>query len=115
MYPLLPPCYLHKPYANEFNDDGDDVDGDDDNHAKTTGGTFLVGVIVLGQTPSWMSSFTAWPALAVSWWLTFFSPQDLWHRHVMRQKAVIFLIGFGSALSASHAVTSWGADKVRER
>lgn len=72
-----------------------------------------MGVLVLGQTPSWMSSFTAWPALALAWWLTFFSPLDLWHGGVMRQNVLLFAIGFGRAVSAAHAVTSWGADKVR--
>jgi len=71
-----------------------------------------VGVVVLGQTPSWMHSFTAWPALAVAWWLTFFSPWDLWHGRAMRNKAAVFLAAFGRAVSASHAITSWGADKV---
>ncbi|CBN75128.1 expressed unknown protein [Ectocarpus siliculosus] len=76
------------------------------------GGTFLVGVLVLGQTPSWMHSFTAWPALAVAWWLTFFSPWDLWHGRAMSNKACMFLAAFGRAVSASHAITSWGADKA---
>eukprot|EP00752_Nemacystus_decipiens_P006848 g6150.t1 len=76
------------------------------------GGTFLVGVLVLGQTPSWMHSFTAWPALAVAWWLTFFSPWDMWHGRAMRSKAVVFVAAFGRAISASHAITSWGADKA---
>lgn len=74
-----------------------------------------MGVLVLGQTPSWMASFTAWPALALAWWLTFFSPLDFWHNRVMRVKAIRFLIGFGQAVSASHAVTSWGADKASTR
>lgn len=71
-----------------------------------------MGIFVLGQTPSWMHSFTAWPALAVAWWLTFFSPWDLWHGRAMRNKAVGFVAAFGRAISASHAITSWGADKV---
>ncbi|CAN0570058.1 unnamed protein product, partial [Laminaria digitata] len=78
---------------------------------QNIGGTFLVGVLVLGQTPSWMSSFTAWPALVVAWWLTFFSPSDFWHCHVMRNEGVLFIAGFGRALSAAHAITSWGVDK----
>lgn len=73
-----------------------------------------MGVFVLGQTPSWMHSFTAWPALAVAWWLTFFSPWDLWHGRAMRSRAVVFAAAFGRAISASHAITSWGADKVLE-
>ncbi|CAM9441189.1 unnamed protein product, partial [Hapterophycus canaliculatus] len=76
------------------------------------GGTLLVGVLVLGQTPSWMHSFTAWPALAVAWWLTFFSPRDLWHAGAMRSRAAVFVAAFGRAVSASHAITSWGADKA---
>ncbi|CAM9205982.1 unnamed protein product [Ascophyllum nodosum] len=76
------------------------------------GGTLLVGALVLGQTPSWMSSSTAWPALAVCWWLTFFSPWDLWHGRAMRHKGVVFIAALGRAFSASHAITSWGADKA---
>lgn len=30
----------------------------------------------------------------------------------MRHKAVVFVAAFGRAVSASHAITSWGADKV---
>lgn len=73
----------------------------------------LVGVLVLGQTPSWMSSFTAWPALFVAWWFTFFCPWDLWYSFVMRYELAVFIAAFGRALSAAHAITSWGADKVR--
>ncbi|CAM9260817.1 unnamed protein product, partial [Scytosiphon promiscuus] len=71
------------------------------------GGTLLVGVLVLGQTPSWMHSFTAWPALAVAWWLTFFCPRDLWHARAMRSRVAVFVAAFGRAVSASHAITSW--------
>lgn len=60
-----------------------------------------------------MASFTAWPALAFAWWLTFFSPRDMWHNHVMRHKVVVFVAAFGRAVSASHAITSWGVDKAR--
>lgn len=72
----------------------------------------MVGVFVLGQTPSWMSSFTAWPSLAVAWWLTFFCPFDLWHSYAMHNRLVLFIMAFGRAVSAAHAITSWGADKV---
>ena len=41
------------------------------------GGTTLTAV-TLGQTPSWLSSATAWPSLFLMWWLTFFSPFELW-------------------------------------
>lgn len=33
----------------------------------------------------------------------------------MRYRAVVFISAFGRAVSAAHAITSWGADKVRTK
>lgn len=76
------------------------------------GGTTLTG-IVLGQTPSWITSFSAFPALLLAWILIFFCPGDLFWR-VFNALSVITLPLFeiGSAISAGHAVTSWGMDKA---
>ena len=75
------------------------------------GGTTIVGLL-LGQTPSWIMSHSAFPALLLVWWLTFFSPGDLFYRSVKNTPVLMLLVGVGSAISAGHAVTSWGMDKV---
>ena len=41
------------------------------------GGTTLTG-LVLGQTPSWIVSHSAFPALLLAWYLTFYCPNDLY-------------------------------------
>ena len=41
------------------------------------GGTTLTGLI-LGQTPSWIVSHSAFPALLLAWYLTFYCPSDLY-------------------------------------
>lgn len=77
------------------------------------GGTTLTG-LVLGQTPSWIVSHSAFPALLVAWWLTFFCPGDAFYSLVGNKegKALVFIIGVGATISAGHAVTSWGLDKA---
>jgi len=74
------------------------------------GGTTLTG-LVLGQAPSWLVSHTAFPALLLAWWLTFFCPLDLFWR-ALHAPGVLFFTGIGSAISSGHAVTSWGLDKA---
>lgn len=74
------------------------------------GGTTLTG-LVLGQTPSWILSHSAFPALFVAWWLVFFSPLDFFW-HVTSNPVFSFAMGFGRSISAGHAVTSWGMDKA---
>lgn len=77
------------------------------------GGTTLTGWL-LGQTPSWIVSHSAFPALVISWWLTFFCPFDVFfmmlNSFVFRP--VLFIIGVFSSISGGHAVTSWGVDKA---
>ena len=75
------------------------------------GGTTLTGLL-LGQTPSWIMSHSAFPAILIIWWLIFLSPYDIFYRTLKSSKILIFAIKIGSAISAGHAVTSWGVDKV---
>lgn len=74
------------------------------------GGTTLTG-LVLGQTPSWLSSHTAGGSLALMWWATFFCPRDAWHR-LMSVNAFRACVLLGAWFSTAHAVTSWGLDKA---
>jgi uncharacterized membrane protein YeiH len=75
------------------------------------GGTTLTGLL-LGQTPSWILSNTAFPALILAWWLTFFCPLDLYWKFLNKTPGLLFFIGIWAAVSAGHAVTSWGFDKA---
>ena len=80
------------------------------------GGTTINGVIVLGQTPSWILSHAAFPSLLAAWWLTFLFPHDLYYR-ILRYSGhlgwiLMLLCKIGAAISAGHAVTSWGMDKA---
>ena len=75
------------------------------------GGTTITG-IVLGQTPSWVTSSTAFPALLLAWGLIFFCPLDLFYIYTKDNKLIIFFWEIGAAVSAGHAVTSWGMDKA---
>eukprot|EP01041_Mallomonas_annulata_P010564 gene10564-22042_t len=75
------------------------------------GGTTLTG-FVLGQTPSWITSSTAFPALLLAWWLTFFCPFDLYWSLVANNPVFKVFCEHGLAISGSHAVTSWGMDKA---
>lgn len=79
------------------------------------GGTTLTGLL-LGQTPSWILSRTAIPALLLAWWLTFFCPFDLFwkflsHSNVFKEGFLI-IVELGSCISYAHAITSWGMDKA---
>lgn len=74
------------------------------------GGTTCTGLL-LGQSPSWLSSSTAWPSLFVCWWLTFFCPYDAWF-HLLQHDFFKFLVLPGVWASSAHAVTSWGMDKA---
>jgi uncharacterized membrane protein YeiH len=79
------------------------------------GGTTITGWL-LGQSPSWMTSHTAMPALVLMWWLTFFCPFDAWFKVVeLPGPTGAALRGFlqlGAWFSTGHAVTSWGMDKA---
>ena len=78
------------------------------------GGTTITGLL-LGQVPSWILSHSASPALFLSWWLTFCCPMDLYYRYIIKGSigvVFLFVLGIGSAISAGHAVTSWGMDKA---
>lgn len=75
------------------------------------GGTTITGLL-LGQTPSWIISKTAFPALVLAWWLTFFSPLDFFWRVMSSDSILVKFCEFGSAVSAGNAVTSWGMDKA---
>eukprot|EP01040_Poterioochromonas_malhamensis_P000773 gene773-824_t len=74
------------------------------------GGTTLIALL-LGQVPSWILSRSAIPGFVVAWWLTFFSPDDFFYRHVSNNDAILFVLGIFNAISSGHAVTSWGMDK----
>mmetsp|Transcript_88278 Transcript_88278/g.176540 ORF Transcript_88278/g.176540 Transcript_88278/m.176540 type:complete len:316 (-) Transcript_88278:90-1037(-) len=74
------------------------------------GGTTCTGLI-LGQTPSWLSSATAFPSLFICWWLTFFCPFDAWFQ-LLHFEYAKFPILLGVWMSSAHAVTSWGMDKA---
>lgn len=74
------------------------------------GGTTLTGLI-LGQTPSWLSSNKAWPSLALLWWFTFCCPLDLWYR-LMRNDLVRGVVAVFAWLSTAHSISTWGADKA---
>ena len=75
------------------------------------GGTTLTGIL-LGQTPSWIVSHSAFPALMVAWWFTFFSPYDIFYNTLLRAPFSLFFVGIFSSISGGHAVTSWGVDKA---
>lgn len=78
------------------------------------GGTTLTGIL-LGQTPSWIISHSAIPALLLAWWLTFYCPYDVYFSIVnmpISQTALLPGITVMSAISSGHAVTSWGSDKA---
>ena len=75
------------------------------------GGTTLTGWL-LGQTPSWIVSHSAFPALLVAWWLTFFSPFDIYYKIVDKVPLSLFFVGIFASISGGHAVTSWGVDKA---
>lgn len=77
------------------------------------GGTTIIGVL-LGQTPSWILSKTAFPALFLAYWLTFCCPSDIFWKQLANNTLFINVASIGGAISAGHAVTSWGADKALE-
>lgn len=79
------------------------------------GGTTLTGFL-LGQTPSWILSHSAFPALVLAWWCAFHCPGDIFHKAVNHtrfgQSLVVPVVTILSAVSSGHAVTSWGVDKA---
>lgn len=77
------------------------------------GGTTLTGIL-LGQTPSWIISHTAFPALLLAYWLTFCCPFDVFWILLLQLPLNIskVVLGVFASLSSGHAVTSWGQDKA---
>ena len=75
------------------------------------GGTFIIAII-LGQPPSWIVSRSAIPGFLLAWWMTFFSPDDFFWKNISSNEFIMFLLGIVNSLSAGHAITSWGMDKV---
>lgn len=77
------------------------------------GGTSLTAVFLLGQTPSWLLSHTAFNSFLLAWWLIFFSPADQFYTFLSKSHTItIPLISIGAACSSGHACTSWGVDKA---
>eukprot|EP00607_Mallomonas_marina_P006031 CAMPEP_0182430424 /NCGR_PEP_ID=MMETSP1167-20130531/40416_1 /TAXON_ID=2988 /ORGANISM="Mallomonas Sp, Strain CCMP3275" /LENGTH=246 /DNA_ID=CAMNT_0024615499 /DNA_START=318 /DNA_END=1058 /DNA_ORIENTATION=- len=68
--------------------------------------------ILLGQTPSWIISKTAYPAFLLAWWLTFFSPFDAYWNFTKSFPIIIDGYQLGAAISSGVAVTAWGMDKA---
>mmetsp|Transcript_17997 Transcript_17997/g.55365 ORF Transcript_17997/g.55365 Transcript_17997/m.55365 type:complete len:367 (+) Transcript_17997:356-1456(+) len=75
------------------------------------GGTTLVGVL-LGQPASWALSHNAPRALLLAYWLVWACPKDAFYKAHEGSIVVQLFFATGAALSAGHAVTSWGADKA---
>lgn len=75
------------------------------------GGTLIIA-LVLGQVPSWILSRAALPGFFLAWWLTFYSPDDIFYNTVSKNNFLLFFLGVFNAVSAGHAVTSWGLDKA---
>ena len=77
------------------------------------GGTTLTGLL-LGQTPSWILSSNAFPALIVAWYLTYFCPYDIYYTFISGTigTPILLIANIGAAISSGHAVTSWGLDKA---
>jgi hypothetical protein len=63
------------------------------------GGTTLTGFL-LGQTPSWIMSHTAFPALLLAWYLTFFCPFQLFSLVLDNVPFLLFTVGIGAAISS---------------
>jgi hypothetical protein len=82
------------------------------------GGTTMTGMILLGQPPSYIVSHTALNGFFFAYWLVFFCPFDFVYKFCVPsssnilQQSVMFMIKLSSAISAGHAVTSWGVDKA---
>lgn len=78
------------------------------------GGT-AIGGLLLGQTPSWMISKSAFPALLLAWFLVFGLFGDISHRLLTTTtmgKYLTWIVGFFAAISGAHAIGSWGIDKA---
>lgn len=77
------------------------------------GGTTLTG-FVLGQAPSWTIGNHVYASFLVAWWLTFFSPYDLYWKLTEHKVSDLywFLVGFVGSISRGHAVCAWGVDKA---
>lgn len=78
------------------------------------GGTTLTAFI-LGQPPGWMLSHASFLSLLIAWWLTFFSPFDIYWKFIhypIVAPVVNIHHSFFLAISSIHAATSWGMDKV---
>ena len=73
-------------------------------------GTTAVGLF-LGQTPSWVCSASAFPALALAFVFQRFAPPRVVEA-VDNSKLFKPLVHAGNWISSSHAITSWGAEKA---
>ncbi len=76
------------------------------------GGTTITGIVFLGQTPSWIMSRAAFPALLVAWWLTFYCPGDAYWKLVREMPFFVTVMTFFAYISIAHAIGSWGVDSV---
>lgn len=78
------------------------------------GGTTLVGIL-LGQTPSWMLNPTTFPALLLTYWLTFHCPYDLYWNLVVNGpfgSLALALCRLVAAVSSGYSVTTRGVDRA---
>lgn len=76
------------------------------------GGTTITGIIFLGQTPSWIMSRAAFPALLLAWWLTFYCPGDAYWKFVRNVPLFMSVMTFFAYIAIAHAVGSWGVDSA---
>lgn len=49
--------------------------------------------LLLGQTPSWIMSLSAYPSLLLAWWLTFVCPFDIFWRVLHSIPHLLFIVG----------------------
>ena len=79
------------------------------------GGTTLTALL-LGQPPGWLLSHSSLVSLLFAWWLIFHSPSDIYwnliHLTPLTRKIWEVVFTFFLYISFSHAITSWGMDKV---
>lgn len=76
------------------------------------GGTTIVSIVLLGHCPYWIIGRAAFPALLVAWWLTFYSPGDLYWHLINKNYTAEVIAGIFAAISSGHAIGSWGIDKA---
>ena len=76
------------------------------------GGTTIVSIVFLGHCPGWIIGQAAFPALLLTWWLTFYSPGDVYWKFIQNSNTIELIAGFFSAIASGHAIGSWGMDKA---